>query len=152
MSSQPTLFHLAPNTDTPTPTKPRRGAVAATPAPFSPVDQVRNAFAPTRKLSAFLGFVLGGFVPVATYTIVHREVSTHPALWAFVAGGLVYSATSVYGWAKQTFEAPVKALGFVVLAEGAVTFSHTSWLALVGLLILVSINGICATVALQTRR
>jgi hypothetical protein len=54
--------------------------------------------------------------------------------------------------AKQTFTLTAKALGFVLLTEGAVTFAHTSWLSVAGLTILVTINGICATVALQTRR
>lgn len=145
MASQSMLFELsAPHTDVPV-------AHRAT-AGISPVDQVRKAFAPARRLSAVLGFILGGFVPVATFTLVHRDVLTHPALWVLVVGGLLYSAVSVYLWAKQTFEMTVKAIGFVLLTEGAVTFSHTLWLSLAGLLILITINGICATVALQTRR
>lgn len=147
MASQSTLFELTPRE----PESPAISQVRPTAHP-SPVDQVRRAFAANRRLSAILGFILGGFVPVATFTLVHRDVLTHPLLWIMVAGGLLYSAVSVYVWAKQTFELTVKAAGFVLLTEGAVTFSHTLWLSLAGLLILVTINGICATVALQTRR
>jgi hypothetical protein len=151
MSSQATLFSLAPaNTLSILPAP--APSITPTRPGVSPVDQVRRAFAPQRRLSAALGFILGGFVPVATFTIVHHEVATYPLLWILVAGGLLYSALSVYTWAKQTFTLTAKALGFVLLTEGAVTFAHTSWLSVAGLTILVTINGICATVALQTRR
>jgi hypothetical protein len=99
-----------------------------------------------------MGVVLGGFVPLAVYAIVHFEVAQHPSLWAMVIGGLAYSAISVYIWAKQAFHMWVKAIGFVLLLEGTVTFSQERWLGLAGLVILVAINGVSAAVALQADR
>jgi hypothetical protein len=43
----------------------------------------------------------------------------------------------------------IKAIGFVLLLEGTVTFSNEHWLSLSGLLILVVINGVSAAVVLQ---
>lgn len=151
MSAQATMFELTPIQQPTAPVLPIGNIEKPTPL-ASPVDQVRRAFAPARRLSAALGFILGGFVPVATFTLVHAAVATHPALWLLVAGGLLYSALSVFGWAQLTFESTAKALGFVLLTEGVLTFAPVLALSIAALLILVSINGISATVALQTRR
>jgi hypothetical protein len=67
-----------------------------------------------------------------------------------VAGGLVYSAFSVFGWARQAFNHRLKALGFVVLLEGTLTFCSVVWLSLAGLAILMVLNGVTAAVTLQT--
>lgn len=114
------------------------------------VEQVREAFTAGSRLSAFVGLVLGGFVPLATFTIIHTEVHTRPELWALVAGGLVYSAISVYSWAVKAFRYWAKAAGFVLLLEGTLTFCHVLWLAVSGLLILMILNGASAAVVLQT--
>ncbi len=136
---------------------PRKVAKKGKPSPrtrrqsFSVVGQVRQTFSKAHRLSAALGFTLGGFIPVAVYVLVHYEVGRYPTLWLMVAGGLLYSAVSVYKWAQQAFQMVAKAVGFVVLVEGTVTFSHTHWLALAGLAVLVSINGISCASALQAR-
>ena len=83
--------------------------------------------------------------------LVHSEVVDHPWYWVMVAGGLAYSAISVYVWAKQAFHMWIKAIGFVLLLEGTVTFSKEPWLGLTGLVILVTINGVSAAVALQAK-
>ena len=118
---------------------------------MSAVEQVTRAFAPAQRLAAVMGFLLGGFIPVATFVIVHYEVATYPALWVLVVGGLAYSAISVYKWAKMAFQMIIKAAGFVLLLEGVVTFAHTPALPYVGLAVLIAINGISAAVALQTK-
>ena len=118
---------------------------------LSAVEQIKNAFASHQRMSAVLGFMLGGFIPVATYIVVHYEVAVSPALWVLVVGGLLYSAITVFKWSKQAFNMTAKAYGFVVLLEGVVTFASSHTLALCGLAILVAINGIGATVALQAR-
>jgi hypothetical protein len=41
-----------------------------------------QAFSAGNWLSAFMGFVLGGFVPVAMYALIHCEVAEHPGYWA----------------------------------------------------------------------
>lgn len=128
-----------------------RRPVAARLDSMSAVEQVSRAFASSQRLAAVMGFLLGGFIPVATFTIVHHEVTANPALWVLVVGGLAYSAISVYKWAKMAFQMTLKAAGFVLLLEGVVTFAHTPALPYVGLAVLVAINGISAAVALQTK-
>lgn len=127
-------------------------AAEAVAASTNPVEQARAAFHSGNRLSALVGLVLGGFVPLASYTLVHLEVKTRPQLWALVAGGLVYSAISVYGWAAQAFENRIKAAGFVVLLEGTLTFCSITWLSLAGLAILMVLNGVTAAVILQKPR
>lgn len=118
----------------------------------NPVDQARAAFSQGNRLSAIVGLVLGGFVPLASYTLIHMEVARRPLLWVLVAGGLIYSAFSVYGWARQAFDHRLKAFGFVVLLEGTLTFCSVQWLSLAGLAILMVLNGVTAAVTLQKPR
>lgn len=130
-------------------TRDRRAEQEALAATANPVEQARMAFGRGNRLSAAVGLVLGGFVPLASYTLVHLEVSRRPLLWVLVVGGLVYSAFSVYGWARKAFRHRAKALGFVVLLEGTLTFCSVPWLSLAGLAILMVLNGVTAAVALQ---
>ncbi len=112
------------------------------------VHQAKQALQPVNRIPMIAGSILGAFVPVATYTIVHNEVTSNPALWVLATGGLIYSAMTVYSWAKTAFKHPAKALGFVVLVEGTLTFSGTVWLGFAALAILVAINAIAAGCAL----
>jgi hypothetical protein len=106
------------------------------------VDQVKRSFAKKNRFATFCGLLLGGFVPSATFTVAHYEVSVNPWLWVLVVGGLIYSAFTVFKWGTVAFTSKVKAVGFVVLIEGTMTFAHTPWLSLLALGLLVSINGI----------
>jgi hypothetical protein len=109
------------------------------------VQQVRRAFARRSLLATLIGFLLGGFVPVAIYVVVHREgfdpTSAVPST-GLVLGGLCYSAQTVFQWARLAFTGVVKSLGFCVLLEGVMVASKTHWLGLAALLYLVAINGI----------
>ena len=49
---------------------------------------------------------------------------------------------TVFNWAKIAFRHPLKALGFVVLLEGSMTFVHDGWIGLPSLALLVFINGL----------
>ena len=111
-----------------------------TPPPI--VTQVKKAFLKKNRLATFAGFILGGFVPIAGYTIAHTEVSADPQLWVLVGGSLSYSAWTVIKWGMTAVQNTFKAIGFTVLAEGTMTFSHTEWLSITGLVLLVVINGI----------
>ena len=87
------------------------------------VSQVKASFKPHNRLATMMGFLLGGFVPIASYVVAHYEVSRTVEVWAqlssyLVLGGLVYSATTVYAWGTMAFRSGVKATGFVVLLEG----------------------------------
>lgn len=110
------------------------------------VGQIKLALLPKARLATSMGFLLGGFVPLATFWLSHHELDATPIYAQLVSyivlGGLVYSAKTVYAWGKLAFQAPVKALGFVVLLEGVMVLSHTGWLSLMALVYLVCINGI----------
>jgi len=122
------------------------------------VDQVKEAAKKTNRIATVAGFVLGGFVPTASFTLAHFEVNASQPLWLqmptlLVLAGLIYSAKTVFDWAKIAFKHPAKAVGFVTLLEGVMTFSHTHWLSAVALALLVGINGIATgcNLALDTK-
>jgi hypothetical protein len=103
-------------------------------------------------LPAVIGALLGALVPSATFTVGHYElVSWTEPKALIVLGGLVFSALTVFRWGRLAFSSSVKALGFVVLAEGVMTFSSTAWLSMVALGYLVLINAIATgcTIALD---
>lgn len=144
---------IAPKADTVrkvTRTTPKRTTVKSN---LSAVQQVKTAFRRNQRISAVMGFLLGGFIPTAVFTLVHdsRGVASVPALWLLVAGGLGYSAPKVWKWGKQSFGGPMVSAAFVLLLEGTVTFAPIPWLSHVGLAFLIAINGISAAVALQAR-
>lgn len=123
----------------------------------SVVEQVRTAMKPRNRLAAAMGFLLGGFVPLASFVLAHYEVDPGAAIWtqlpaALVLGGLTYSAKTVYDWGRLAFELPVKALGFVVLLEGVMVASSTPWLAFTALGYLIGINGVATGCTLAARR
>lgn len=105
------------------------------------IEQIRVAM--KNPLAAFAGFILGGFVPVATFSVSHLDKTLNEyVLWTLVIGGLIYSALTVFGWAKLAFGNALKALGFVVLIEGVMTLSGLPMLSYAALALLVIINGI----------
>lgn len=116
------------------------------------IQQIRRSFMPGARLAAFTGLGIGGFVPVATYTVAHYEVQAAPALWVLVAGGLIYSALTVFSWAASAFGSKGKALGFCVLLEGVLTFGTIPALSLAALAVLIFINAVSAACALQVRK
>lgn len=122
----------------------------------SVVDQVWLA---TRKdnLAATLGgFLLGGFVPIATFAQAHALIGrlTSDPLALLVLGGLIFSCYTVVAWGKKAFGSLLKALGFVAIVEGSMTFSQVGWVAYSALAFLVVINGVATgvTLALARRR
>ena len=112
------------------------------------VHEVKIAAHKSNRIPLIVGMILGAFVPSATFELVHYEVAENPMLWLLVAGGLIYSAMTVFAWAKVAFKHPAKSLGFCVLVEGVLTFSHSAYLSGAALAILVSINAIAAGCAL----
>lgn len=122
------------------------------PKPLGVVDQVREALKPKARLATFLGFMLGGFVPLASFIVAHYEVSTAEGYFQMgtllVLGGLVYSAKTVFDWGRLAFTSGFKSLGFCVLMEGVMITSHTAWLSFLALGYLIGINGIATGVKL----
>jgi hypothetical protein len=106
------------------------------------VDMVRSASHKKNRVAMLAGFIAGGWIPTATYVVSHLHVQQLPMLWLLVAGGLTYSAMTVFSWAKIAFHHALKALGFVVLLEGAMTFVPDPWVGLPSLGLLVLINGL----------
>ncbi len=122
------------------------------------VRQVTLAFRRKALLATLIGFLLGGFVPVACYVVAHREGASFDLAGGkslgLVIGGLAYSAKTVYEWSRLAFESAFKSIGFVVLLEGVMITSATPWLALTALGYLVVINGVATgcTLSLGARR
>jgi hypothetical protein len=107
------------------------------------VGQIKLAFA--NPLPLLIGALIGALVPIATYTVGHAELEASG--WgsvpgAIVVGGCVFSAITVYKWGRRAFDSALKALGFVVLSEGVMTFSHTPWLSMLMLGFLMAINAV----------
>lgn len=116
------------------------------------LDQVAVATKPANRLASFLGGILGGFVPAASYVVAHMEVGDHPAKWALVAGGMIYSALTVFQWSRIAFKNAAKAFGFVVLLEGVAIFAGTLALSLSALSLLVAINALATAFNLVADR
>jgi VIT1/CCC1 family predicted Fe2+/Mn2+ transporter len=111
------------------------------------VEQVRASMKPKARLATIIGFLFGGFVPLASWVVAHHELDkTRPFYLQvgtlIVLGGLVYSASTVYQWGKLAFRSGSKSLGFVFLLEGVLLASLTEWLSLAALGFLVFVNGI----------
>ena len=109
----------------------------------SVVHQVEAAF---QSPAIFLGgAVLGGAVPAISFEIVHFELKPEfSMLYVVAAACLIYSSCSVFDWAKRAFKHSVKAGAWVVLMELAMVFSHSFWVTVPILAILVTINAIAA--------
>jgi hypothetical protein len=111
------------------------------------VDQVVIAVHPRNRLATVLGFIGGGAVPAATYAEAHHGLDFAQPLhvqitaWA-VLGGLVFSAKTVFSWARLAFRDSWKAAGYVLLLEGIMITSRVPVLPGVLLVLLVCINGI----------
>jgi hypothetical protein len=115
------------------------------------VEQVRRSFRAENRLATLVGFILGGFIPVASWELAHcecKKLMSIPAL--LVIGGLMFSAKTVFDWGYQAFGA-WKAAGFVLLMEGVMVYSGNWTLNMVALGLLVFINGLGtgATLSLQ---
>lgn len=111
--------------------------------------QVRLAFQKQNRVEALAGTIMGGYVPIAVYEMVHYELvshSTNPLYLqpkaVLVFFGLVFSLITVFVLARDAFTSVPKALGFAVLVEGAMTMSDNQYLSLAGLAILIVINGL----------
>lgn len=115
---------------------------------LSVTDQLKVAL---RNPVALVMGLFAGYVPLAIYEIAHHDMDPtlwkRTILWTIVAGGLIFSAKTVYDWGKQMFCLPVKAGGFVILLEGVMISSSIlpvgiQWLAVIALVILMFVNAI----------
>lgn len=114
----------------------------ATTAPkdYSILSQLRGL--KSQWLATVIGAVIGAVVPVLVYRIAHHHAADTPALWLIVAGGLLFSASSVYGWGMKLFGgAWYKAGGFTVLLELSTVFVN-GWESKLALSILILINAV----------
>lgn len=118
------------------------------------IHQIQAAFRPGARLAAATGIGLGATVPTSTFVLIHSSlgVTAYPLLWILVAGGLLYSAPTVFQWALAAFGSKFKAAGFCVLMEGILTFAHIPALTYSSLAVLVFINAVSAACALQVRK
>lgn len=121
---------------------------------LSLVEQIRRSSHKRNRLALLCGAILGAFVPLATFTLAHHEVQEHPEKWVLVAGGLLFSATTVLTFGRVAFGQATKALGFTILLEGVMVWSSTAGLSLAALLLLTGINAVATgtNLALDHRR
>jgi len=142
MSASPNVVKLASSNDS----KKKSSSYVRKPAPKKGVvESVRKSLKKENRLATSIGAVLGGFVPASCFVLAHLEIAKE--FWydpktALVIGGLVFSAKTVYQWGKMAFRDGSKALGFVLLIEGVMIFSGTTWLAHLALALLVGINAV----------
>lgn len=118
------------------------------------VDQFRMATQKQNRWATAAGFLIGGFVPSATFFLVHYGVATSAWLWIIVAGGLLFSAKTVFEWGCVAFQNGWKAFGFCLLVEGVMTFSPANllYLSIAGLGMLSLINGVATGCNLALNR
>jgi hypothetical protein len=121
------------------------------------VDQVRIALKSRNRLATLLGAILGGVAPLISYVVAHYELNTDSPLYTqpgtlLVLGCLLFSASTVYAWGKLAFKSGPKALGYVVLTEGALIIARTHWLGLVALALLIGINSVATGCTLALNR
>jgi hypothetical protein len=134
---------------------PKKVRSPRSPKKLNVVEQVREAIKPKHRLASLLAFLLGSIVPVAIF-LVKEEVKPGVALYEqlasyLVAGGLCFSAITVYSWGRQAFRISLKAVGFCLLIEGCMVCSQNWWLSFVALMYLVCINGIGTAVNLTLK-
>jgi hypothetical protein len=134
---------------TPVQITPKTRAVKAPidPTKLGVIDQIRQAAKPANRMALVVGILLGGLVPIASFTLAHYEVNPLIPIYMqlmsyLVLGGLAYSAKSVYQWGAMAFHDGWKAAGFLVLVEGVMICSSTPWLSYACLAYLVGINAV----------
>ena len=106
---------------------------------YSILSQLRGL--KSQWLATGIGGIIGAIVPVLVYRIAHYHVEATPALWLIVAGGLLFSASSVYGWGIKLFGQWYKAGGFTLLIELSTVFVE-GWESYVALSVLCLINAV----------
>lgn len=124
---------------------------------LGPIEQLRLAIL-KQPIAGLVGAMLGGWVPLATFTVAHEDLLVgEPTLQslcrpaaALVAGGLLYSAKTVWQWGRLAFDDAWKATGFVLLLEGVMIFAN-GWLAHSALCYLALINAIATGCRLALR-
>jgi hypothetical protein len=140
-SKKPATIKAAPKADAP---KSKRVQLLSIKDASSVIDQIRIAFS-VSAIGSLVGIVLGASIPLTTFMIAHHEVKEFWSVYtALVAGGLLFSAKNVYKWSKDAFRDSWKAVGFVLLIEGAMIYSKIEWVNFMGLGILIAINAIAS--------
>ena len=126
---------------------------------ISVIEQVEVTFQRNNLLAIIGGFLFGAVPPISTFTVAHVAVVpgsipelAHQFSSYFVLGGLAYSSITVYQWKLVAVQNRLKALGFVLLTEGVMTFINIPWLCYLALFQLVTINWIANSYNLTKRK
>jgi hypothetical protein len=108
---------------------------------YSVIEQIQIAARPQNRLACIVGAILGGFVPVFAFTLAHLEAATNPYMWIPIVAGMIYSAVTVFEWARIAFGGrALKAVAFCALVEAVAIFASTLAIGVAALAILVTIN------------
>lgn len=102
-------------------------------------------------LAAGVGAIAGGSAAFASATIAHNLGTPYRWEAIIVAGGLLFSSTTVFDWGRAIFKRWDKALGFVVLMELTMLQRVVPWLGTAAMVLLIAINAVANghTVATQ---
>lgn len=96
-----------------------------------------------QRIMAAIG---ASFLPVSSWWIAHNEAPQSPMLFLLVGSALAFSLPQLVKWVNSWSPSKYmfKAIGFSCLVEFTLIFSHTQWLILSALSLLVIINGLAA--------
>jgi len=131
------LKQAAPESNAVTVAKPK---AKAAPRKLPTAAPIKVSAAQKRTIGQVIASLSAGFLPIASFVLAHYESKTQPLLWILVVAALMFSAPTLISWAGKWCGNQYKAVGFTVLLEGVMVFSHTEALSFAGLLILVLIN------------
>ena len=96
-----------------------------------------------QRIMAAIG---AAFLPVASSHLSHTEAKEQMGLWFLVGAALTFSIPQLVKWVDSWSPSKwfYKGIGFAVLLEFTMIFSHTTWLIYSALAILVAINSLAA--------
>ena len=126
-----------------------------------PVGQARIALKSENRLATFIGLLLGGVIPVASFSVAHYAIDLNSNIFVqptsyFVLGGLCFSAPTVFSWLRACFSGSIlKSLGWIILIEGIMVYPLPEMLrplAWTSLFFLVAINSVATGCNLSAKK
>jgi hypothetical protein len=119
------------------------------PTEHGPIEELRMSRA--QPGVALLGLLMGGYVPVESFALVHRVGGLSVQQQVLVGACLAYSSLSVWQWARAAQGSVWKATCWVVLLEGGMVAAGIPWLSWIALVYLLFINATHTAAGLVAR-
>ena len=70
------------------------------------LEQVERSLKPGNRLATLMGAILGGFIPLASYTIARQEAPNKPVPWVLLACGLAILSSNRVRLGAGGFSSP----------------------------------------------